>query len=179
MITVISGTNRPRSNTAKIAALAVTSLRRAGEEARLLDLRELPRELFNGASYDEKPAGFEGFQEAILDTDGILSVVPEYNGAYPGVMKYFIDMLQFPDSLYEKPAAFIGLSAGPWGAVRAVEQLEMVFQYRHAHLFGRRLFLPGVGACLDDADQISDAALAKRLEEMLKGFVGFCGRLNS
>ena len=177
MITVISSTNRPQSNTAKIAALAVAGLRRADEEVRLLDLTELPHELFNGGSYSEKPAGFHSFQEAILDADGILSVVPEYNGAYPGVMKYFIDMLQFPDSLYEKPAAFIGLSAGPWGAVRAVEQLEMVFQYRHAHLFGRRLFLPNVGACLDDAEQINDLSLAKRLDEMLKGFVEFCGCL--
>ncbi len=179
MITVVSSTNRPQSYTAKIAALAVAGLRRAGEDVRLLDLTELPDELFKGSSYCEKPADFQSFQEAILDADGILSVVPEYNGAYPGVMKYFIDMLRFPDSLYEKPAAFIGLSAGPWGAVRAVEQLEMVFQYRHAHLFGRRLFLPNVGACLDDAEQINDAALAKRLDEMLKGFVTFCGQLKS
>jgi len=177
MITVISGTNRPRSTTAKISSLAVDGLRGAGQKVRLLDLTELPRELFDGASYGEKPGGFEEFQEAILDTDGILTVIPEYNGAYPGAMKYFIDMLRFPDSLYEKPAAFIGLSAGPWGAIRAVEQLEMVFQYRHAHLFGRRLFLPSVGACLDDAGQISDAALAKRLDEMLASFAEFCERL--
>ena len=114
----------------------------AGEEVELLDLTELPVELFDGASYGEKPAAFAPFQDAILATDGILTVIPEYNGACPGVMKYFIDMLRFPDSLYEKPVGFIGLSAGPWGAVRAVEQLEMVFQYRHAHLFGRRVFIP-------------------------------------
>mgnify|MGYP001819554617 CR=1 FL=1 len=179
MITVISGTNRPRSNTAKIAALAVARLRRAGEEVRLLDLTDLPPELFDGSSYGERPADFEPFQEAILAADGILTVVPEYNGAYPGVMKYFVDMLQFPDSLYEKPAAFIGLSAGPWGAVRAVEQLEMVFQYRHAHLFGRRVFLPSVGACFDDEGRIADEALAKRLDETLKAFVDFCSRLKS
>lgn len=177
MITVISGTNRPRSNTAKIAALAVTGLRRAGEEVRLLDLTELPPELFTGASYGEKPADFQPFQEAILATDGILTVIPEYNGAYPGVMKYFIDMLQFPASLYEKPAAFIGLSAGPWGAIRAIEQIEMVFQYRHAHLFGRRIFLPNVDACLDDNGQINDEALAGRLDEMLEKFADFCRRL--
>jgi NAD(P)H-dependent FMN reductase len=177
MITVISGTNRPRSNTAKIATLAVVALRRAGEEVRLLDLTELPAELFDGASYGDKPEAFDPFQDAILAADGVLSVIPEYNGACPGVMKYFIDMLQFPASLYEKPAAFIGLSAGPWGAVRAVEQVELVFQYRHAHLFGRRVFLPNVNTCLDDDGQISDADLVRRLDEMLKGFADFCQRL--
>ena len=178
MITVISGTNRPLSNTAKISALAVACLRRAGEDVRQLDLTELPPELFDGASYGEKPPGLQPFQDAILKADGLLTVIPEYNGACPGIMKYFVDMLQFPDSLYEKPAGFIGLSAGPWGAVRAVEQLEMVFQYRHAHLYGRRVFLPNIGTCLDDDGQVSDPALAKRLDEMVTGFAEFCRRLN-
>ena len=177
MITVISGTNRPKSNTAKIANLALEGLRRAGEEARLLDLTELPMELFDGASYGEKPAAFAPFQDAILSSDGILTVIPEYNGACPGIMKYFIDMLRFPDSLYEKPAGFIGLSAGPWGAVRAVEQIEMVFQYRHAHLFGRRVFIPHVGSAIGEDGRFVDPAMEKRFGEALEKFVDFCGRL--
>jgi len=177
MITVISGTNRPGSNTAKVAALAVDTLRRSECDVRLLDLAELPLEIFNSASYADKPEGFEPFQQAILDADGILTIIPEYNGAYPGVMKYFIDMLRFPASLYEKPAGFIGLSAGPWGALRAVEQLEMVFQYRHAHLFGRRVFIPNVGGCLDDNGRLADADVIARLEEAVQGFAEFCRRL--
>lgn len=174
MITVISGTNRPESNTAKVARLAAEGLREIGEEVEFVDLTELPAELFDGASYAEKPASFARFQNAILATDGLLTVIPEYNGACPGVMKYFIDMLRFPDSLYEKPAGFIGLSAGPWGAVRAVEQLAMVFQYRHAHLFGRRVFIPHVGAAIDDDGRFVDAAMEKRFREALEKFVKFC-----
>ena len=177
MITVISGTNRPNSNTVKIADLAVEGLRDLGEDVDLVDLTELPLELFDGASYGEKPAAFAPFQDAVAATDGILTVIPEYNGAYPGIMKYFIDMLRFPDSLYEKPAGFIGLSAGPWGAVRAVEQLEMVFQYRHAHLFGRRVFIPNVGAALGADGRFSDEALDKRFTECLGKFADFCRRL--
>jgi len=179
MITVISGTNRPRSNTIKIADLAAEGLREAGEDVELLDLAELPIELFDGASYGEKPAAFAPFQESVVATDGILTVIPEYNGACPGVMKYFVDMLRFPDSLYEKPAGFIGLSAGPWGAVRAVEQLEMVFQYRHAHLCGRRVFIPNVGKALDDVGRFTDEAMEKRFSEALTTFVDFCGRLKA
>lgn len=177
MITVISGTNRPNSNTIRIADLAVEGLRDLGEDVELIDLTELPIELFDGASYGEKPAAFAPFQDAVAATDGILTVIPEYNGAFPGVMKYFIDMLRFPDSLYEKPAGFIGLSAGPWGAVRAVEQLEMVFQYRHAHLFGRRVFIPNVGAALGKDGQFSEEAVAERFTECLGKFADFCRRL--
>lgn len=177
MITVISGTNRPNSNTVKIARIAVDHLRRAGEDVELIDLTELPVELFDGASYGKKPEAFAPFQDKIIATDGILTVVPEYNGACPGVMKYFIDMLRFPDSLYEKPVGFIGISAGQWGAVRAVEQLEMVFQYRHAHLFGRRVFIPNVGRSIDDEGRLADPEMEKRLGECLEKFADFCDRL--
>jgi NAD(P)H-dependent FMN reductase len=177
MITVVSGTNRPDSNTARVARLAVEELDRIGTSTKLVDLTELPTELFDGASYGERPPAFAPFQDAILATDGILTVIPEYNGACPGIMKYFIDMLRFPDSLYEKPVGFIGISAGPWGAVRAVEQIEMVFQYRHAHLFGRRVFIPNVGKALDDRGRFADDAMEKRFGEALEKFVDFCERL--
>jgi NAD(P)H-dependent FMN reductase len=177
MITVISGTNRPGSNTRRIAALAEEKLLEAGEEVVLLDLVELPMELFDGTSYASKPAAFAPFQDAVLAADGILTVIPEYNGACPGIMKYFIDMLRFPESLYEKPAGFIGLSAGPWGAVRAVEQLEMVFQYRHAHLCGRRVFIPNVAAALDPDGGFADPAIERRFGEAVAKFADFCRRL--
>ena len=101
MITVISGTNRPGSNTRKIAVLIQEMLQEAGEEVTLLDLAELPPEIFADSSYASKPGSFAAFQDQILETDGVLTVVPEYNGSFPGVLKYFIDMLRFPESLYE------------------------------------------------------------------------------
>ena len=177
MITVIAGTNRPGSNTLKIARLVLDVLRDGSEEATLLDLAELPAEIFGGSGYSEKPPSFARFQEAVLSTHGVLTVVPEYNGSFPGVLKYFVDMLQFPESLYEKPAAFIGLSSGPWGGLRAVEHLEMIFQYRHAHLFGRRLFIPRVSKVLDGAGKISDLEIERRLHDTVSGFADFCHRL--
>ena len=177
MILVISGTNRPGSNTRRIAERCRQLLEGAGAEARILDLAELPPELFDPSSYAAKPTAFAPFQEAILAADGLLVVLPEYNGSFPGVLKYFIDMLRFPDSLLEKPAAFVGLAAGRWGALRAVEQLEMIFQYRNAHLYGRRCFLPGIGRLLDDDGELTDAELAGLLADAVSGFVDFCRAL--
>jgi NAD(P)H-dependent FMN reductase len=178
MITVISGTNRPGSNTRKVAAAIQEMLHRTDQETTLIDLAELPLEIFAGASYADKPDGFAAFQEVVLSADGLLSVVPEYNGSFPGALKYFIDMLRFPESLYEKPAAFVGLSAGRWGGVRAVEHLEMVFQYRHAHLFGRRCFIPRISTVLDDSGSIADPGTAGRLEKTVTDFAVFCAALS-
>ena len=146
---------------------------------RLLDLAELPPEIFADSSYASKPGSFAAFQEQMIETDGVLTVIPEYNGSFPGVFKYFIDMLSFPESLYEKPAAFVGISSGRWGGLRAVEHLEMVFQYRHAHLFGRRCFIPGVGHILDENGRLTDPDVAERLKKSALDFTRFCRNLGT
>jgi len=177
MIAVIAGSNRPGSKTLKVATAVRRLLDELGEEVRFIDLADLPSELFLPASYTSKPPEFGAFQAAVLEADGIVAVVPEYNGSFPGVLKYFIDMLEFPASLHEKPATFIGLSTSKWGAVRAVEQLEMVFQYRQAHLYGRRCFIPDIGNVLDESGHIKDVAIADRLRGTVSGFVRFCRNL--
>jgi len=177
MITVISGTNRPGSNTRKIAVLVQEMLQEAGKEVTLLDLAEIPVEIFADSSYASKPGSFAVFQDQILNSDGVMTVVPEYNGSFPGVLKYFIDMLRFPESLYELPAAFVGISSGRWGGVRAVEHLEMIFQYRHAHLFGRRCFIPSVGGVIDENGRLTDPDVAKRLKKTTLDFARFCATL--
>lgn len=173
MIAVISGTNRLNSNSLKVARLAAAMLEDLGQEVRLLDLQELPPEVLLPTAYKDKPAGVAPFQEAVLEADGIVTVVPEYNGSYPGALKMMIDMLRFPESLVEKPAAFIGIASGRWGALRAVEQLEMVFQYRSAHLFGRRVFIPAIHDELTEDGGLADPELGERLRRMLEGFIAF------
>jgi len=178
MIVVLSGTNRPDANTLHISRRCAEIVRAEGEDATVLNLVDLPATLFSPNAYADKPPAFERWQQVILDASGILVVVPEYNGSFPGVLKYFIDMLRFPESLYEKPCGFIGLASGRYGGVRAVEQLEMVFQYRHAHLYGRRCFLAGVHQHLDADGTLVDPALGTRLRDTVAGFVEFCRRLS-
>ncbi len=176
MIVVISGSNRPGNNSSVVAKTLQSMLVDAGEEVFPIDLEALPPELFTPAAYAEKPAEFEPIQENILSTDGILTVVPEYNGSYPGALKYFIDCLRFPESLVAKPSAFVGVAAGKWGGMRAVEQLEMVFQYRHAHLYGRRVFLSNIFGAITEGKLTDDEAL-HRMQELIDGFVPFCRSL--
>jgi NAD(P)H-dependent FMN reductase len=102
-ILVLAGTNRPGSNTRKMAALVHGCYQKQGTPMELLDLSDLPAELFNPSSYAEKPAAFAKFSEAVLGSSGVVVVTPEYNGSFPGVLKYFIDMLPFPESFEKRP----------------------------------------------------------------------------
>lgn len=180
MITVLSGTNRNNSRTRRIVGLVLEHYRERGVEVQLIDLAELPRDLFVPEHYGKtKPEAMRPFQEKILHCDGILTVTPEYNGSFPGVLKYFIDLLKFPESLYDKPSAFIGLATGRFGGLRAVEQLEMVFQYREAHIYGKRCLFPGVETILSDDNRITDEFIRGLFITLLDGFAEFAYRLRT
>lgn len=87
------------------------------------DLAELSPEIFSPTAYAEKPAALKKFTHAILAADGLVIVTPEYNGSLPGILKYFIDMLPFPESFEPRPVCFVGLADDIGGALRPVEQL--------------------------------------------------------
>jgi len=173
MITLLVGTNRPDANSRKVAAYIEGVYEKLGEPVRKLDLIDLPAEIFRPEAYAEKPEGFKPFAEAILSAKGLHLVLPEYNGGFPGVLKYFIDMLPFPESFEDRPVAFTGVAAGQFGALRPVEQLQQIFAYRNAYLFPTRVFVMGVPSVLDDEGKITDPKLRERLDAQAKGFCDF------
>ena len=177
MIVILSGTNRPGSNTRKVATNLEAYYQTFGVKTRLLDLAQLPPEIFSPTAYAEKPASFKPFTDAILGADGLVVVTPEYNGGFPGILKYFIDLLPFPESFEARPVCFVGLSAGVWGALRPVEQLQTIFGYRNAHIFPGRVFLPGIGKLLNEAGQWTNPEIEQRLQQQAKGFVHFVEQL--
>jgi chromate reductase len=177
MITIVVGTNRPGSNSRKIAAELETIYAGLKVPLRVLDLAQLPQEIFSPASYGEKPKSFQPFADAVLQSSGLHVVTPEYNGGIPGVLKYFIDMLKFPESFERRPVCFTGVAAGIWGALRPVEQLQAIFGYRNAHIFPERVFLPTINNVLDGNGRIKDAELLGRLKKQAEGFVEFVEKL--
>lgn len=178
-ITLVSGTNRPGSNTRKVVSHIARLYADLGQPVEILDLAELPPEIFHPSSYASKPASFARFSDAVLASDGLHVVTPEYNGSVPGVLKYFIDMLKFPESFEHRPVAFTGLGAGMWGALRPVEQLQAIFGYRNAFVFPERVFMPGVNSLLGDDGTVIDPDVVARLKSQAKGFLGFVGKLRA
>jgi chromate reductase, NAD(P)H dehydrogenase (quinone) len=178
MITLIVGTNRPGSNTRKVAAQIEEIYAALKVPINLLDLAKLPPEIFLPTSYAEKPKSFLPFAETVLQSSGLHVVTPEYNGSLPGVLKYFIDMLKFPESFEQKPVCFTGVAVGMWGALRPIEQLSAIFAYRNAHIFPVRVFMPQINSLLDASGKIKDAELLERLKTQAEGFAKFVGKIN-
>ena len=179
-ILIISGTNRTGSMSLKVAKKLELQYAAEGIAAKVLDLATLPQEIFVPTIYKEKPESFTPFHDAVLGADGIVFVVPEYNGSYPGVLKYFIDLWAYPEAFEGRKIAYIGLSAGVWGGLRSVEHLQGVMGYRNAFQFPERIFLNLIYARWD-----FETSTVKKLNEkeydielliasQTKNFIQFC-----
>jgi NAD(P)H-dependent FMN reductase len=176
-ILIISGTNRPGSHALKISHVLQKHYQKLNVDVQLLSLVDLPREVFEPASYANKPAGMVEIQNRVLAAQGLHLVVPEYNGSFPGVLKYFVDMLKFPESFERKPVAFVGEAAGAWGAIRGVEQMQLIFGYRNAYVFPERVFINAVHNKFDAAGNLTDAAIDERLAKQAGEFLKFAATL--
>ncbi len=176
MIEILSGTNRPGSNALRISTVIEGLYRELGAEVRILDLADMPPEIFQPTAYAEKPATFKPLCDRVLKADGLHVVTPEYNGSFPGVLKYFIDMLKFPESFEHRCVAFTGEAAGLWGGIRSVEQLEMVFNYRNAYMLPERTFITQVHNKLNDAGELTDEFQLGLLKKQCAEFVSFVNR---
>lgn len=176
MFVVVSGTNRRDSATARIAAQVALHLRAQAQEVELIDLLGLSSDVLHPDAYFQRPACMAPYQAAIDRAAGMITVVPEYNGSFPGILKLWIDMLEFPRTFTDLPCAFIGLAAGTWGGLRPVEQLEQVFNYRNALIYSQRTFIPAVHTALDEESRLKDETLQGRLQLQLDGFVKFALR---
>ncbi len=177
-ITVLTGTNRPGSRTRRVCQRLLARYAAIDHvDAQLLDLAELPPEIFTPAAYADKPPSFERFSSTILASDGLHIVSPEYNGGMPGVLKLFIDHLPFPESFERRPVAFVGVAAGRFAALRPVEQLQSVFGYRDAHIYPARVFIAEAYKTLDDHGEPTDPRVVEQLDAQVTGFVDFVRRL--
>ncbi|MGI8753264.1 MAG: NADPH-dependent FMN reductase [Acidimicrobiales bacterium] len=74
-------------------------------------------------------------RSTVQDSDAILFSTPEYAGALPGSFKNLLDWTvgdDQPGSIYQKPVAWVNVSAAPTGAADAHESLAKVLGYVHA-----------------------------------------------
>lgn len=171
-IHILSSTDRPGSNALKVATYANEFMKEKAN-VEVFSLKDFPYADVVGGKYGEDIESVEKFNDAFLDADGFLFVVPEYNGGFPGVLKLFIDYLPFPEAMYKIPVSFIGEAAGSFGALRPVEHLQQILSYRKALIYSERMFISGVDDNFDSEKGLKSDMLQGLLEDQLNGFVTF------
>ena len=140
--TIIAATNRRESNTLAFAKSLHLTLQEWGiDNCRLLDLKELEgipiqNEMFDIQFQHPKIRALQ--DEYILPADKFIFISPEYNGSYPGLLKYFIDacsIRNYDENFMGKSAFLIGVSTGRAGNLRGLEHLTGVLHYLKTHVY--------------------------------------------
>lgn len=173
MITIISGTNRPGSNTLKVSKYYQKVLLEKGLETQLFSLEQLPDNLIASDLYGKRSPDFEPIQEMMTKTSKFLFVIPEYNGSFPGVLKTFIDACQFPNSFYDKKAALVGLSSGKYGNIRGIDHFGGVCSYLHLNVLPLRIHISIVKTELNELDELFKEDTLKFTNQQMDKFIAF------
>ena len=102
MITIVVGTNRQNSNSAKIAKYYKGILdSKFDGDTQIVDLADLPGDFVSNSLYENNGKNPEVniLREKVQNADKLVFIVPEYNGSFTGVLKTFIDGLKYPEEL--------------------------------------------------------------------------------
>ena len=173
MVTIISGTNRPASNTLKVAQYYQKTLAEKGLQTHLFNLEDLPETLIASDLYGKRSPEFDKIQQLIASTSKFLFIIPEYNGSFPGVLKTFIDACNFPESFYDKKAALVGLSSGKYGNIRGIDHFGGVCSYLHLNVLPLRIHISAVKTELDENGDFFKEDTLKFTAQQMDKFIAF------
>ena len=175
MISIVVGTNRKNSMSAKIAHYYQSILETKYDgPIQVVDLADLPGDFIGNALYDDngKNPAFNVIRERVQSSEKLVFVVPEYNGSFPGVLKAFIDGLKYPEGVRDKKAALIGVSSGVQGSLIAMSHLTDIFNYLGMHVLALKPKLAGIEKHWD-GEKITNALYNTLLHQQAEKLVKF------
>lgn len=173
MITVVCSTNRKDAVSHNIASAYLEILKSKGADYQYINLTDLPTDFTFTALYEHsgKNEVFNKYREMMSTSEKFVFIVPEYNGSFPGVLKAFIDGLEFPDSFTGKKAALVGVSSGMQGAGLALSHLTDIFNYCGTHVLAFKPKLMHIESQMVDGKL--SAQYQQLLEQQAADFVNF------
>jgi chromate reductase len=151
----------------------------AGAVIETFDLADIP--LYDAdlqASGD--PEAVRLLKQRVRDADALLIVTPEYNNAMSGVLKNAIDWVSRPPAgspLEGKPVGIVGATDGPWGTVRAQQNLRLVLAATGAIVMVRpTVFVPRAAELVGGSGEFEDQETLRRVEGFMAALVAWARR---
>jgi NAD(P)H-dependent FMN reductase len=122
-IPVILGTPRQGRQSEHVAKFIVEQVgQREDVETELIDIRNIAIATNDAGESLKDPQ----FSAAMERADGLIIVVPEYNHGYPGMLKHVLDTCL--KEYIHKAVGLCGVSAGPFGGTRVIQNLLPVMR---------------------------------------------------
>jgi NAD(P)H-dependent FMN reductase len=163
---LILGTSRQGRKSEHVANFILGEMKKRPEiETDLIDVRTLKMTLDNAGGDMQDPE----YAKKINRADGIAIVVPEYNHSCPGLLKHALDMCL--KEYVHKAVAFCGVSAGPFGGARVIENMVPVMRELGLVVTFTDVNFSRVGDAFDEAGKLKDEKYVGRVAKFLDELV--------
>jgi NAD(P)H-dependent FMN reductase len=168
-IALLSASIRDGRQSDRVALHLAAHIQREGRHTvDLIDLREQEFPLFHERlKFLSSPSPeVIAFAERIRKADGVVMVVPEYNGSYPASLKNIIDLLT--EDWRRKPIALVPVSSGAFGGAQLTTQLVFTLWKIRAWVVPGAMQVPSVKDQFQaDGTAADPEAWAKRCKALL------------
>src|SRR4051795_11834259 len=165
-IPVILGTTRKGRRSEHAARFVFEETRkRSGVETEFVDICDIPMRLDDAGEQMKDPV----FSDLVTRADGLILVVPEYNHGYPGLLKHALDM-NLKEYIH-KAVGICGVSAGPFGGTRVIENLLPVMRELGLVTIFEDVNFGSVGKLFDQSGKLRDDSFVRRVDKFLNELI--------
>ena len=165
-IPVILGTPRQGRLSEHVAKFMLAQIVKYDEvESEIIDVRTLSLTT-SGAGEDIKDPVFS---EKVQRADAIVIVSPEYNHGYPGLLKHALDT-NLKEYIH-KAVGICGVSAGPFGGTRVIENLLPVMRELGLVTIFWDVNFSSVQNAFDSEGNLKEEAYIRRTEKFFKELI--------
>lgn len=182
-ILAFAGSTRTGSFNKKLIRIATDAARSAGAEVTLIDLRDYPLPLFDGDLEDSQglPENAKKLKDLFNTHDALLISAPEYNSSITGVLKNTLDWVSREATDDEPPlrdftgkvATLLSASPGALGGLRGLVHLRAMLGNIGVIVLPDQVSVPKAHEAFDDAGQLKDERMAKKITSAANGLVKF------
>ncbi len=165
-IPVILGTTRQGRASAHVARFVAGHLQqRQGVVTELIDIAQLalPTDDAGESTKDE------ALSATLTRADALVIVSPEYNHSFPGLLKHVLD--GYLKEYIHKAAGIVGVSAGPFGGARGIQDLLPVLRELGLVTIFWDVHVATVSQVFDQSGALLDPALVRRTDKFLDELV--------
>ncbi len=186
-IVAFAGSLRSGSLNKKLIRIAAAGARAAGAQVTDLDLRDIPMPLYDGDIEREQglPPNAKVFKRLLIESHGMLISSPEYNSAFPAVLKNAIDWASRPEPGEPALAAFKGkiaglmaASPGHLGGVRGLAVLRSILSSIGVIVIPAQMAIFRAGDAFDEDGSLKEEGKHAGIEAIGAEVVRFAGRLS-
>lgn len=165
-IPVILGTVRKGRMSEHAARVVHAELaRREGVETELIDIRQVAIRIDDAGEAIKDPV----FAEKMNRADALAIVSPEYNHGYSGLLKHVLDSCL--KEYIHKAAGIVGVSAGPFGGTRGIQDLLPVLRELGLVCIFWDVNFSSVYKAFDKEGTLLDQAVPGRIDKFLKELI--------